>query len=149
MSEDRPENSTARDSAGRWLPGKSANPDGKFKPGTSPNPGGRPKDAAAFRASARRRAWRLSKLLMQQAATGAELDPGTVQLLRFFADRGGYLPADRLLTAEATRLKILLTAMTMDGLDDAKRTALLALIGDRSGDVLGESKQLPATDSNP
>lgn len=116
----------------------------RFQPGVSGNLNGRPRKSRAFRRKARQRAWTISQSLMNDVESGETIDIGKVKLLEFFANRGGFLPADRIINAETQRLKLLLEVLQMDNIDDDKKGALLAAIAGRMSDILAESTENPA-----
>lgn len=71
------------------------------------------------------------------------LKESEVKLLEFLADRGGLLPADRLLAAETNRLRMLLEIVKTDGIDPKVKAELMELVGGKG--LLGE---IQPTDGN-
>jgi hypothetical protein len=110
-----------------------------WKPGQSGNPGGRPKGAPGFRQRCREVAETLlERLLVEPVEALAAIS----KAIEVAADRGGYLPVDRLVRAEAERLKSMLDVMA-SGVDAATKAKFLAEHTQREREVLGEPDAEP------
>lgn len=113
-----------------------------WEPGKSANPGGRPSEAAAFRASMRRLAEkgarRVDKLLDgpldEETAEAIKTAMGVVEKA---GDRGGYLPVDRLVSAETTLMKAAMEALETKGLPPEAQQKVLAELEQRAMDAFG------------
>lgn len=111
-----------------------------YVPGqTSGNPGGKPR-AAEYREMCRHFAWQLTPELAERAFNG-ECRPADVEMWKELCAQGGYLPVDRLVSAEQGKWKLALAIMTMEGLPKEMRDKVLAMVRDRDQSLLGEQEE--------
>ncbi len=89
---------------------------------------------------------RLLKDIWADIEAGQPIDLGDLRAYEVFADRGGYLAADRLAVAEAARGRLVLEALTLETLSPEQRNILIQRWRDHENEALGRVE--PAEDSS-
>lgn len=115
-----------------------------FASGESGNPGGRPKDAPGFRERCREMAAKLLEALGERIDGGELTTDEILRALEIIADRGGYLSADKLASAEGARWRWGLALLGFAALTDEQRRQAFDEMAKREREVLGEPPPPPA-----
>lgn len=99
----------------------------RFEKGRSGNPGGRPKDDPKFRAWCRKLTWETAGRIMDKIRN----QPDEVSVsdmtaaFKAFANRGGFLEADRQAAVEVSRARIILALLELGALTPEEKERLL------------------------
>jgi hypothetical protein len=105
----------------------------EFKRGRSANPGGRPASLPRFRKAARENSFTIMAEIMRRISNDSAGEIPLKDLVTAFqelSDRGGHIKSKDEADVDATKARIVLTAMAFEGLTPEQRMQLLTALKD-------------------